>query len=99
MFKETLLMLTTATLFAGAGMAARHGERACSLTSSTARNACRQQAGDDYWIAVGICRNVANENALRECRANARESLAGSVSLAVIQKEDTSRVAADWDPE
>jgi hypothetical protein len=54
MFKETLLMLAAATLFAGAATAARHGERACSLTSSAARNACRHEAGDDDLIAQGM---------------------------------------------
>ncbi|MGH7818401.1 MAG: hypothetical protein ACREQ9_01385 [Candidatus Binatia bacterium] len=47
---------------------------ACTRTSQAARAACGHEAEDDFWIARGICANLADEGASKACRASARES-------------------------
>jgi hypothetical protein len=45
----------------------------CAQTSRAAANACRSEAGDDFWIAVGNCENQADRAVRRSCRLAARQ--------------------------
>ena len=48
------------------------GAKACSTTSHAAQLACRAEALDDYWIAIGNCANLDEATEVRECRREAR---------------------------
>jgi hypothetical protein len=71
MMKGTTLMLAAAMLLIGARA---HAKQACSATSDAARKACRNEALDDYWIAVGMCSNVS-DIARPACLSDAKSAL------------------------
>jgi hypothetical protein len=72
MRKPSIAILAAAVL-ATAG-AAGAGVGACSQTALAARAACRAEAKDDFWIAVGVCNNVSDETARGVCLADAKAS-------------------------
>lgn len=41
--------------------------KACTRTAAAAYTACLYEGLDDYWIAIGKCRNYADSNARTEC--------------------------------
>lgn len=44
----------------------------CSETARTVLRACRAEVTDDYWIAVGNCLNVGDDDEREECRTEAK---------------------------
>jgi hypothetical protein len=74
------MMKRTATIvvfsvFATAGLAAAElADHACHRTSKNARKACRNGAEGDYWNAVGMCNNVANDAARSQCKSDASDT-------------------------
>lgn len=47
------------------------GPNVCSATARAALRACQHEARDDYWIAVGGCKNESDEIERAECKADA----------------------------
>lgn len=45
-------------------------ERACSSTATVAQTACIYEVLDDFWIATGKCKNLADLSARGECLAD-----------------------------
>ncbi|MGH7821621.1 MAG: hypothetical protein ACREQ9_17795 [Candidatus Binatia bacterium] len=74
MVKETALMIAGAMLFIGGAPGTGLGENFCTKTSKAARRACANEAKDDFWIAVGICHNVSDDDAREECADEAEEA-------------------------
>jgi hypothetical protein len=54
---------------------AKRGD-ACRQTAKAAREACGFEAKDDFWIAVGNCANLSDDDARKPCKAAAKEELA-----------------------
>ena len=46
-------------------------EDACAITSRAGRNACVNEAADDYWIDIGICANFSDPGRVETCRKEA----------------------------
>ena len=44
---------------------------ACAITSRAGRNACVNEAADDYWIDIGICVNFNDPTRVENCRRRA----------------------------
>ncbi|MDQ3960446.1 MAG: hypothetical protein M3255_09300 [Pseudomonadota bacterium] len=40
----------------------------CTKTSQAANIACQHEVKNEFWIATGICDNVADPNAREECK-------------------------------
>ncbi len=68
-------MLLCAPVWAG-GYA--RGEYACSGTAKAAFNACKAEITDDFWIAVGNCRNLEERGEQRDCNREAWQELLGN---------------------
>ncbi|HEX6132252.1 MAG TPA: hypothetical protein VF044_11020, partial [Actinomycetota bacterium] len=47
------------------------GPNVCSATARAAFRACQHEARDDYWIAVGGCKNESDADERAECKADA----------------------------
>lgn len=47
----------------------------CSQTAKAAKRACKYEARDDFWIAMGKCRNLSAADDRRECESEAGEDL------------------------
>ncbi len=47
----------------------------CSATARAAFKACNYEIKDDFWIAVGNCKNQEDPKEQRECKSEARELL------------------------
>lgn len=47
--------------------AAANKERACSKTATVAHTACNFEVLDDFWIATGKCKNIADTSERAEC--------------------------------
>jgi hypothetical protein len=64
-----------AGLMAVPALAFAHGGDSdlCSATSKAAKQACRYEVKNDFWIAIGNCSNLSSKDARRECRAEAAE--------------------------
>jgi hypothetical protein len=46
--------------------------KSCTKTSRATLIACRDEVGNDFWIAIGKCNNLSSPNAGDECKAEAR---------------------------
>lgn len=57
----------------GAPAGAEAEPKICSQTARAAFRACQNEARDDYWIAVGACKNESDDEARAECRAEAED--------------------------
>ncbi len=69
-----LLTLAVAAVFIGGQAPAKRREDPCSTTSKAAHKACKSEALDDYWIAVGICSNLAADDVRAPCLGEAKAS-------------------------
>lgn len=71
-----LTMAICATLLASAAVASGPADAdppgACAATSRAGRNACANEATDDYWIDIGNCANIADASERPGCRQEAR---------------------------
>ncbi len=65
--------LTASQAFAGG----RHARKPafCTTTANDVRRACRHEAHDDYWIAMGNCRNLSDAGARAVCKKEALVAL------------------------
>jgi hypothetical protein len=72
--KRSLGAALAVTLFAVAGpvMASARDNGLCAQTSKAAKQACRNEVLDDYWIAVGKCKNLSSDAARKQCEAEAK---------------------------
>jgi hypothetical protein len=59
----------------------------CSMTSLAALRACHAEVKDDYWIAIGNCDNVSDQQTRKECKEGAREELKEARALCQEQIE------------
>lgn len=48
---------------------------ACTLTARAVYRACRLDAGNDYFIAVGNCENLSDQNERAKCKSEAKAAL------------------------
>ena len=76
----------------------------CSRTSDAALRACGHEIRDDYWIAVGKCLNLTDEEERAECLEEAREMRSEDLSLCGEQFEVREEVCdllggGPYDPE
>ena len=60
---------------------------ACYDTAEFAYNACRSEVRDDYWIALGNCRNLSGGENRAECSEDAEEEFAEAKALCVDQRD------------
>lgn len=67
-FTQGALVVFLFAVFQLASSAEANAQNFCSNTSKAAFNACRFEAKDDYWIAVGKCNNVTD---IATCLLNA----------------------------
>ena len=44
----------------------------CNQTAYAAKKACNAEAADDYWIAIGNCKNLPDPGERAECAAAAK---------------------------
>ena len=51
---------------------AEAAEKLCTGTSKAARQACRSEVKDDFFIATGICLNLSTKDARKACKAEAK---------------------------
>lgn len=93
--REAASLLAVAVLFAGGVAAAKDDKGACHLTSQAARNACQGQTKDDFWIAVGICRNLSDDGTRKQCFDDARQSKAEAVKECGEQLKAREDLCAD----
>ena len=63
------ILLASALLAGEPVMAAT--DDACAITSRAGRNACVNEAADDYWIDIGICANFGDPGRVETCRKEA----------------------------
>jgi hypothetical protein len=66
-----VLLLATASFLGRPVLAAEPD--LCVRTARAAGSACRNEANDDFWIAVGNCENDEDRAARRSCRLEARQ--------------------------
>ena len=67
------LMTAMALLFGVITAHAAHAvEKLCSGTSKAARQACKSDLKDDFFIATGICLNLSTKEARKACKAEAK---------------------------
>jgi len=59
----------------------------CYKTAEYAYNACRNEVKDDYWIALGNCKNISDGEERDECREDAEEELAEARALCTDQRK------------
>jgi hypothetical protein len=74
---------------------------ACSRTSSAAIRACRHEVRDDYWIAVGICRNESSGRAacIDDARDERGEGLGECVEVCSARQDICDALGQDrYDP-
>jgi hypothetical protein len=67
---------------------------ACDRTTEVAGFACRHEAKDDYWIALGRCANVANNGARSTCKRNAETQLEEAQDECADQAEARAQLCA-----
>jgi hypothetical protein len=63
------------------------GTGACADTAEFAYSACRNEVKDDYWIALGNCRNVSGVQDRAECREESEEAFEEARALCKDQRE------------
>ncbi len=82
----------------------RNDRRFCSRSARAVLRACKNEADDDYWIAIGKCLNLADEDERRECMAEA-EAARKEVVAFCREQHDARLEACDllgegpYDPE
>jgi hypothetical protein len=69
------LLLLLLVLSSGARAKSRRVPKACSATALAAYKACKDEAQDDYWIAVGNCLNLADADERAACLKTAKEEI------------------------
>jgi hypothetical protein len=74
MVRRIASMLVVALLSGGGFVSAVQAPGACSETSRLARQACDAGVADDFWIAKGICKNIADAAERQQCLVDAREA-------------------------
>jgi hypothetical protein len=79
-------------------------DRACTETTAAADLACRFEAKDDYWIALGKCANRTDPEAKEECRGDAFKDYKDARSLCRDQREARREICdtlgeSPYDPE
>lgn len=78
-----LVFVGVFTVFAGLGLFQFNSSQAvagewsgfCTKTSSAAFKACKNEARDDYWIAIGNCNNLSDSGDRKDCNKEALKEL------------------------
>jgi hypothetical protein len=74
MVRRIASMLAVALLSGGGFVSAAQAPGACSETSRLARQACDAGVADDFCIAKGICKNIADAAERQQCLVDEREA-------------------------
>lgn len=76
--RTMLAMTATVSMIFGMTTAgvAQADSGACGATAKAARQACKNEIGDDFWIAIGNCANLPAKNVTKACGKAARQALA-----------------------
>lgn len=61
--------------------------RICSQTAQAAFRACGNEVKDDYWIAVGNCKNLSDADERAECLVDAKAEFYAARELCTDQRE------------
>jgi len=77
-------LVSTPALAKGKG---RYNKRACSKTASSAYLACQHDIKDDYWIAIGNCKNLEDSEEREDCLGEAKEEFNDAKDLCKEQFE------------
>ncbi|RMD81182.1 MAG: hypothetical protein D6815_12415 [Candidatus Dadabacteria bacterium] len=67
----------------------------CMETAIAASKACRAEMRDDFWLAVGLCKNLSSVEPVRRCRRRARQERRDGFEECVAQctaRQDVCRV-------
>lgn len=114
---STLLFLLTVLLVLsiGSDVFAGYGEKHkskghnkhmfnCTLTSKAALQACKNEAADDLWIAIGNCVNLSDPEERQECREEARFTQLEDLETCKEQYDARQEICSDlgqapYDPE
>ncbi|MFQ5701263.1 MAG: hypothetical protein ACE5HU_05410 [Acidobacteriota bacterium] len=75
----------------------------CSNTSRAALKACRNESKDDFWITIGNCNNIPDDDAREACIADAKPALREALQDCADQFEARQEVCealgeAPYDP-
>jgi len=81
-----------------AGAAARKASF-CNRTAKAAFKACRSEARDDYWIAVGNCNNLPDADDRKECLRDAKQELKDAIEECRDQREARLEICAELGPD
>jgi hypothetical protein len=68
---------------------------ACTQTAEVALKACQYEALDDFWMAIGNCKNLSDPVARAECRDEARRALKEARKLCTEQFEARLELCED----
>lgn len=90
--KTTTGMVALTILTVGFASGAAHAGNPCAATATAANQACRNEATDEYFIAVGNCLNLATLDATKACKKAAKHDLAEAKSGDCADQRD-ARVA------
>jgi hypothetical protein len=60
---------------------------ACTRTAEVALKACQYEVQDDFWIAIGKCKNLSDPVAREECKQEAKRALKEARKLCAEQFE------------
>lgn len=99
-------VLAGALLFLTSAMTpeAASGASACSATTKAGFNACQHEAQDDFWIAIGNCRNLSDAALRGPCRSSAERERREARETCQAQRVARSNVCqaigpAPYDPQ
>ncbi|MFQ5671335.1 MAG: hypothetical protein ACE5HD_12600 [Acidobacteriota bacterium] len=76
----------------------------CSNTSRAALRACRNESKDDFWITIGNCNNLPDDDAREECLTGARLAIHDALKDCADQFEARQEICealgeAPYDPD
>jgi hypothetical protein len=72
----------------------RHGNRACTQTAIAAKKACGNDITNDYWLAIGECRNLSDPSGFKDCAEEAKSDFADGRQLCADQLDARRNVCA-----
>jgi hypothetical protein len=95
MTRTALMMATMAVVFGVAHVGTARAENACGATAMAAKQACRNERNDNFWIAVGNCLNLATKDATQACKKAANQTLADAKKDECRAQFDARRALCD----
>ena len=86
-FGKLVLLFAVLCMMSTPAFAGHHSDNACTDTAKAAYRACRNEARDDFWIAIGNCYNLSDPEARDACMETAMEEFMEAKEECKDQKE------------